>query len=104
LERQWNGAMETSRKRSLSEQMSALPEEDWWRLPITIGESRRSTVTPEVAGSSPVAPVSKAAASGFFVFGSAWPARSLISRLASPLASGRPPTERLGMGQRADSR
>jgi hypothetical protein len=57
MERFWNAAVATNDNCWRPEQDRNAHQRDQWRLTAINGKARRPTVTPEVAGSSPVAPV-----------------------------------------------
>ena len=58
MERFWNAAVATNDNWWRPEQGRNAHAGDQWRITAINGTVRRPTVTPEVAGSSPVAPVS----------------------------------------------
>jgi hypothetical protein len=61
LERSWNAAAATGGEHRQCQDREIRATSDHWRAAGTRGKPRCGTVTPEVAGSSPVAPVFRSA-------------------------------------------
>jgi hypothetical protein len=95
LERSWNGAAATGGQRRQGQDRESRATSDQRRPARTRGQPRRGTVTPEVAGSSPVAPVSRSACTSAFLCLIMTSARDVDStRAAVFLQTGDPPKRR----------